>query len=217
MEEFLALRERVGFDELMDSLAELASIVTQGLDRTAELVGDLRDFAGPDGRRRADVDVCRGLRSTLRLMGHGLAEAGIRVENGLPDALPTVEGEPRALNQVFLNLLKNAAEALEGRRGTIWMTARALEGSVLVEIRDDGPGVSPEIQERLFEPFFSTREAGGGTGLGLSICRRIVREHGGEIEIGSGPEGGTRVSVRLPTRRPAEGAAMREGDGATPA
>jgi signal transduction histidine kinase len=217
MEAFLALRERVGFDELVDSLAELASIVTQGLDRTAELVGDLRDFAGPDGRRRAHVDVCRGLRSTLRLMGHGLAEAGIRVENGLPDALPTVEGEPRALNQVFLNLLKNAAEALEGRRGTIRVTARALEGSVLVEIRDDGSGVSPEIRERLFEPFFTTREDGGGTGLGLSICRRIVREHGGEIEIGPGAEGGTRVSVRLPTRRPAERAALQEGDGATPA
>jgi signal transduction histidine kinase len=216
VEAFLALRERVGFDELMGSLAELSSIVTQGLDRTAALVGDLRDFAGPDGRRRADVDVCRGLRSTLRLMRHGLAEAGIRVETGLPDALPPVEGEPRALNQVFLNLLKNAAEALEGRRGTIRVTARAEEGSVLVEIRDDGPGVSPEIRERLFEPFVTTREAGGGTGLGLSICRRIVREHGGEIEIGSDVEGGTRVSVRLPTRRQAESAAMREGGGATP-
>jgi signal transduction histidine kinase len=120
------------------------------------------------------------------------------------------------LNQVFLSLLKNAAEALEGRRGTIRVTARAEEGSVLVEIRDDGPGVSPEIRERLFEPFVTTREAGGGTGLGLSICRRIVREHGGEIEIGSDVEGGTRVSVRLPTRRQAESAAMREGGGATP-
>jgi len=215
LEAFVELRDELGFDELVGSLAELASIVTQGLDRTAALVGDLRNFAGPDGRRRADVDVCRSLRSTLRLMGHGLAVANIQVEVELPDVLPAVEGEPRALNQVFLNLLKNAAEALEGRRGTIQVTARAEEGSVLVEILDDGPGISPEIRERLFEPFFTTREAGGGTGLGLSICRRIVREHGGDVEIGSGAAGGTRVSVRLPMRRRDESAAMREGGGAT--
>jgi signal transduction histidine kinase len=217
VEAFLALRAEVGFDELVGSLAELASIVTQGLDRTAALVGDLRDFAGPDGRRRAAIDVCRGLRSTLRLMGHGLAEAGIQVEIALPDALPAVEGEPRALNQVFLNLLRNAAEAIAGRRGTIHVTARAEEGSVLVEIRDDGPGLPPEVRERLFEPFVTSREAGGGTGLGLSICRRIVCEHGGEIAIGPGAEGGTVASVRLPTRRRAESAATREGADATQA
>jgi two-component system NtrC family sensor kinase len=133
-------------------------------------------------------------------MAYAMREAGARLETQLAEAVPRVAGEARALNQVFLNLLKNATEALEGTGGVI-RVCLGREGSwVVIEVRDDGPGIPPETRERLFEPFFSTKGAGGGTGLGLSICRRIVSEHGGSIRVDSSNGAGTSFTVRLPVR-----------------
>jgi len=192
-----ALRAKLGFDESAATLAELTDIVTEGLERTAGLVGDLRDFAAPGVRDRGPVDVARGLRTTLRLIGHSLVSAGIQLHPDVPEGLPQIQGDIRALNQVFLNLLKNAAESFEHGAGAVWVTARAEEGAVLVEIRDNGPGVAAEVRDRLFEPFVTTK-AGRGSGLGLSISRRIVEEHGGRLELESQRGVGTRVVVRLP-------------------
>ncbi len=199
--ELRMLRERLRFDERADALVELAGIVSEGLERTSRLVGDLRDFAAPDDRRRADLDLAKGLRSTLRLVGQSLAKAGIEIRVDLPSDLPRVEGEARALNQVFLNLLKNAAESLTGRSGCIDLAARPDGDAVVIELRDDGPGIAPEVRERVFEPFFTTKRSERGSGLGLSISRRIVNQHGGSIELESALGRGTLVRVRLPVRR----------------
>jgi two-component system NtrC family sensor kinase len=211
LREIEALRREQGFDENVDSLAELGEIISEGLERTSRLVGDLRDFAAPGDRRTSSVEITRGLRSTLQLVRHVFTHAGVELLDTIPDNLPPVEGDARALNQVFLNLLKNAAEAFEGRRGRVEVHARLEEEQVVVEVRDDGPGVPVELQERLFEPFFTTKPAGKGTGLGLSISQRIVTEHGGRIEFDSEPGRGTRVRVRLPAR------GTREAAGATQA
>jgi signal transduction histidine kinase len=192
-----ALRARLGFDESAATLAELTDIVTEGLERTAALVGDLRDFAAPGARDQGPVDVVRGLRTTLRLIGHTLVSAGVHVHPDIPEGLPQIRGDMRALNQVFLNLLKNAAESFEDGAGAVWVTARLEEGCVLVEIRDNGPGVAPEVRERLFEPFVTTK-VGRGSGLGLSISRQIVEECGGRLELDSEPGAGTRVVLRFP-------------------
>jgi len=191
-------KSRLGFEQLGDDLAEMVGIVTEGLDRTARLVVGLRDFAAPSGAERREVDVASGLRSTLQLLGHGLREAGARVETDIPDGLPPVLGDSGALNQVFLNVLKNAAEAFEGEGGGIHVTAACEDGAVVVRVRDDGPGMDSDVKARLFEPFFTTKTAGRGTGLGLSMCQRIVEEHGGRIAIESEPGQGTCVTVRLP-------------------
>ncbi len=191
------LRDRLGFDESAATLEELSGIVTEGLERTAELVGDLRDFAAPGGHERGEMDLARGLRTTLRLVGHTLVSRSIEVHTDLPEGLPRTIGDARALNQVFLNLLKNAAESFEGRGGSIWVAARAEGNGVAVSIRDDGPGMSPEVRQRLFEPFFTTK-GDTGTGLGLSICKRIVEEHGGRLEIESASGEGTTASLHLP-------------------
>jgi signal transduction histidine kinase len=194
-----AVREQLHFDQSAEALAELTGIITEGLERTAALVGDLRDFAGRGERERGAVDVARGLRTTLRLIGHTLSVAGVEVHTEIPEGLPEIRGDARAINQVFLNLLKNAAESFDGRRGSVWVCARAEEDGLLVEIRDDGPGIAPEVREHLFEPFFTTKE-GQGSGLGLSICQRIVEEHGGRLDLESEPGVGTRVTLHFPTQ-----------------
>ena len=192
------LKERLEFDDVTDSLGELVEIVTQGLDRTQRLVGDLRDFASPGDDRRTDVDLARGLQTTAQLVKHTLREAGVELQMEVPEGLPFVEGDARALNQVFLNLLKNAAEALHGRGGAVCVSASSEGGSVLVQVRDDGPGIAADLLPKLFEPFYSTKQAGRGTGLGLSISRRVVADHGGTIEVSSEPGEGTTFVVTLP-------------------
>ncbi len=192
------LRAEVGFDELVDSLRELATIMTEGLDRTGRLVGDLRDFASPGAAVREPLDLRQGISSTLQLLRYAMQEAGVEAQFAPPASLRRVMGDARALNQVFLNLLKNACEALEETGGRVWVDLESREDSVIVTIRDDGPGIAPEAKARLFEPFFTTKEAGRGTGLGLSISRRIVTEHGGRIEVVSAPDDGTCFTIHLP-------------------
>ena len=103
-----------------------------------------------------------------------------------------------ALNQVFLNLLKNAAEALDGTGGSIWVDASAVDGGIEIVFRDDGPGIEPAVRERLFEPFYTTKSAGRGTGLGLSISRQIAEAHGGRLEVESAEGEGSTFTLRLP-------------------
>jgi signal transduction histidine kinase len=191
-------RRELDMDETADALGELVGIVVEGLERTRRLVGDLRDFAAPSQGGRAGVDLRAGLESTLQLMAYAMRQAGARLETELAAGVARVAGDARALNQVFLNLLKNATEALDGTGGVVCVRL-GQEGSwVVIEVRDDGPGVPSESRERLFEPFFSTKGAGRGTGLGLSICRRIVSEHGGSIRVDSSHGVGTSFTVRLP-------------------
>jgi signal transduction histidine kinase len=194
------LESEVGFEDLAGSLAELVEIVTEGLERTHRLVADLRDFASPGAGRQGDVDIRRGLESTLQLTRHALREASVEVTVEIAEDLPRLTGDARALNQVFLNLLKNAAEALEDRGGRVKLSAVREGAWVVVRVQDDGPGVAPELHAKLFEPFYSTKEAGRGTGLGLSISHRIVHDHGGSIDVDSAPGRGTTFTVRLPVR-----------------
>jgi signal transduction histidine kinase len=194
------LRRELDFDELSDALSELVGIVTEGLERTHRLVGDLRDFAAPGESASVSIDVGKGLRSTIQLLNYAMREARVEMTTDVASDLPPLSGDTRAINQVFLNLLKNAAEALDATGGAVHVGARRDGDAILVTIRDDGPGIAPAEQARLFEPFFSTKGAGRGTGLGLSISRRIVMEHGGSIEVDSAPGHGTTFAVRLPIR-----------------
>jgi signal transduction histidine kinase len=192
------LENEVGFEELVGSLDELVGIVTEGLERTHRLVADLRDFASPGAKSRGQVDLRRGLESTLQLVRHALRESRVELRVEIAEDLPALTGDARALNQVFLNLLKNAAEVLEDRGGIVTLSAVRDGAGVVVRVADDGPGIAPELHSKLFAPFYSTKEAGKGTGLGLSISRRIVIDHGGSIEVDSAPGRGTTFTVRLP-------------------
>lgn len=197
------LQEQVGFDDITDSLGELGRIAIEGLERTARLVGDFRDFARPRNRGGDLIDFRRVVDSTLLLVSHGLKQAGITVELDFDDDVGHIPGDPRALSQVFLNLIKNGIDAFDGRQGTIRVEVRNEQDTVRLDVCDDGPGIDPSIRGSLFEPFSSTKDSSRNSGLGLSICRRIVVQHGGTIEALTPDQGGSCFRIVLPrTPRP---------------
>jgi signal transduction histidine kinase len=136
------------------------------------------------------------LEAAIRAAAPAFSEAGAKLEAPI-EAWPTAEirGEPGSLEQLFLNLLLNAAQVLHPG-GTASVNLRLEAGHAVVKIVDDGPGIPAAVMDRLFEPFFSTQP--DGTGLGMSIAQRIAAAHGGSIEVDSPPGGGTVVEVRLP-------------------
>jgi signal transduction histidine kinase len=146
------------------------------------------------------VDVTEGLESTLVMLGQRLPDRITVVRDYGPD-VSQIEAYPAELNQVWTNLVDNAVDAMDVP-GTLRLTTRAEEGFVAVEVCDTGRGMSPQVADRAFEAFFTTKGVGQGVGLGLDIAQRIVVErHGGTISIDSRP-GETVLRVRLPVRRP---------------
>ncbi len=198
------LPDRGEVEELSDTLLELSGIITEGLSRTSLLVRDLRDFAAPgrSGGMSTGVDVSKGLRSTVQLLKPSVESKGARIEVDIEADLPTIVGDSGSLNQVLLNLIQNAADAFGDRGGTIRLSVRRDQDSIVVEVADDGPGIAPEHRNRLFEPFFTTKPIGEGTGLGLSISRQIVLAHGGSLDFSSELGVGTRFTVTLPVKGP---------------
>lgn len=169
------------------------------MERVAAALRDLMDLARPRGRVRADCRLDEVVASTLRLLAHDprLRRLGVRAD--VAPGVPPVDGDPDQLQQVLLNLLLNARDALDEAGGSIVVQVRhdAAAGEVELCVHDDGPGVPEALRERIFEPFFSTKPVGRGTGLGLAVTRDLVRAHGGRLELESRP-GDTRFRVRLP-------------------
>jgi signal transduction histidine kinase len=190
-------------DEQLPPDSPLREPQGQALNELGRLDATVRDalkVARSGQVRMANID----LRDVLRAAAHAVRPSfdgrKARLEMTLPEMPLTLMADPAALEQLFLNLLRNAAEALsEGGPASLRVTTS--DGSVEVCVEDSGPGMSPEVLSRAFEPLFSTRSE--GTGLGLPIAQRIATAHGGSIEIESRPDRGTRVTVRLP--RPASG------------
>ncbi|HVT58333.1 MAG TPA: ATP-binding protein [Thermoanaerobaculia bacterium] len=166
--------------------------------RISELVTAVKAYSHMDeGQGRTEIDVHRELDSALTMLAHKARAKGVAVERLYTPQLPRIEAFAGELNQVWTNLLDNAFDAVEQEGRVAIRTAREND-RLLVEIRDDGPGVPPEIQARIWEPFFTTKAVGEGTGLGLDIALRIVvRRHGGTLTMSSVP-GDTRFVVRLP-------------------
>ena len=156
--------------------------------------------------QRAPVDVNRLLEETLDLEGYGLRTAQVTVVRRLTQNLPPAQGDADQLQQVFANLVLNAADAIrEARRpgSVVITTCRDAEaGRLVVTIADDGPGIASRDLPRIFEPFFTTRGDGHGTGLGLPICRQIVESHQGRISAQSDPGQGATFTVELPEAAP---------------
>jgi signal transduction histidine kinase len=173
--------------------------IMSGVERCRRIVGDLLDFARGRPGRHEPTDVAELLLATLALRERELRDCGIQVVIDLPDVLPHVTADGHQLQQVFLNVVLNAEQALRHAGRTLRLAARAEDdaGWVTVEIVNDGPAIPDEVLPRMFEPFFTTKPKDEGTGLGLAISQRIVREHGGEI-VAENTADGACFRIRLP-------------------
>ena len=181
------------------TLEKLISSCSNGSQRIKEIVLGLRTFSRLDEAERKSVDLHEGIDSTLTLLEHHMKDR-IVVEKQYGD-LPMVECYAGQLNQVFMNMLTNAVDAIEGE-GTITIGTRVENDGVAITFSDTGAGISEEAQSQIFDPFFTTKDIGKGTGLGLSIRYGIVEKHGGKIGVESEAGKGTTFTIVLPTQMP---------------
>jgi PAS domain S-box-containing protein len=172
--------------------------ITHGTQRISEIVTALKDYSYMDRAPVQDIDVHAGLDNTL-VMLQGKLKQGVEVERAYGQDLPLIEARGSELNQVWTNLIDNAADAMDASGRLVIRTSSDGE-SIVVEIEDDGPGIAADHVDKVFEPFFTTKLPGQGTGLGLNIVFNIVRGSGGQIDVRSEP-GSTVFTVRIPIRR----------------
>ena len=187
--------KKVSTDE---KLLEPIAVVQHELSRLSHLVEDFLRFARPADLHLKRFDLLELLRQVIELLAPEARRLGIELRAELPTGSCSVEGDRAKLQQVFMNIVRNAIEALEERGGNIVVATLAPEEDMaVVQVRDDGPGIPEEILLRIFEPFFSTKPM--GTGLGMAICHSLVQQHGGNIAVRS--DEGTIVEIRLPGYR----------------
>lgn len=192
-----ALREELDIAYLKEDIPALVDQTREGAERVRKIVRDLKDFSHVDARREWSwSDLHSGLDSTLNIV-HNEIKYKADVERDYGE-LPEVHCVPSELNQVFMNLLVNAAQSITDERGRIVVRTRLEGETVKVEVEDDGTGIAPEVLPRIFDPFFTTKPVGKGTGLGLSLSYGIVRKHGGRLEVRSELGRGTTFTISLP-------------------
>jgi signal transduction histidine kinase len=188
------------WSEARNFLPEAIEGIQQGASRISDIVGNLKDFGRDDRfRPEARADVNAVVQLSASILNHHISRATRRFQLELSEGLPEVWGSSRQLEQVVINLIQNALQALPSPdRGLLVTTGiDTTSGHVLIQVIDEGNGIPPELAARIMEPFFTTRLEHGGTGLGLAISSSIVREYGGSIEFASDPGKGTIFTVRL--------------------
>ena len=181
-----------------ESIAEFDMLLADteyGLTQIAELVMSLKDFSRVDRSQSQLFDINEGIETALKICNSQLKD-GVNVTRMFAE-LPQINCAPSQLNQVFLNLITNAAQAMDGK-GQICIRTSLHENDVEVAISDTGSGMDEETRAHIFEPFFTTKPVGKGTGLGLSIVFRIIEDHGGSIRVESELGKGTEFFIRLP-------------------
>lgn len=195
-------RQEKKIDFILTDIQDLFAESQEGLQRVTTIIQSLRDFSRIDQcTEMCDYDLNEGIRSTL-VVARNEIKYDVEVVTEL-GTLPKIHCHPGQLNQVFLNILVNAAQAIRSQNrqdpGHIWIRTRQESEFVVCEIEDDGPGIPPEIQSKIFDPFFTTKPAGKGTGLGLSVSYDIVvSKHQGQILVDSEVGKGTKFTIKLP-------------------
>lgn len=189
------LLEQFDFDYVCNDLPKLVQESEQGLDRVVEIIRDLKDFSHIEDADFVDTDLHLGIQSTINLVNNELKYKADVIKDFAE--LPPVRCIPSQLNQVLLNLLVNAAQAIE-QHGTIRISTGFDDNWVWFSVSDDGRGMEPSQLARIFEPFYTTKPKGQGTGLGLPLSRSIVEKHQGLLDVSSTPGVGSCFTVKLP-------------------
>jgi len=190
----------VELDDLKEDLSQLLDESADGLARVKKIVQDLKDFSRVDQSDWQLADLNAGLESTLDVVLHEVKDKADIVRRLQP--LPLVMCLAGQLNQVFMNLIVNASQAINGR-GTVTLASGTVDDWAWVQVDDTGSGMSEEVLRRIFEPFYTTKQV--GTGLGLSLSFSIVQRHGGVIQVRSRPGAGSQFRVWVPVAGPAPG------------
>lgn len=194
-EDVASLKQRLKIEPIIDDISSLIGESLDGAERVRKIVADLKSFSRVDQAESQLADLNECLETTLNIVWNELKyKATVIREFG---TIPLIRCYPQQLNQVFVNLLINAAQAIE-HQGEIRLRTGATEGAVVIAISDSGCGIPPEIRNRIFEPFFTTKAVGQGTGLGLSISYDIVKKHGGTMTVESDEAKGTTFTITLP-------------------
>ncbi len=195
LEELRKKRKKLKIDYIMDDSPSLIRESLDGADRVKKIVRDLKGFSRVDEAEFKHADINECLESTMNIAWNELKyKATVHRDYG---DLPLTMCYPQQLNQVFMNILINAAQAIE-KQGEVSIKTWNDAGSLFVKIADTGRGIPPEVINRIYEPFFTTKEVGKGTGIGLSISHDIIRKHDGEITVESEEGKGTTFIVRIP-------------------
>ena len=190
------LEEEIDLDFVLKDIVELIEESQEGAERIKKIVLDLKDFAHPGDDKPKLADINQNMDSTINVVWNELKyKADVIKDYG---KLPQVKCYPQLLNQVFLNLLVNAAHSIE-KRGEIQIKTRADNGYVEIIIIDTGSGIPKENLPKIFDPFFTTKKIGQGTGLGLNVVYNIIEKHRGEIDVKSDVGKGTTFTIRIPT------------------
>jgi hypothetical protein len=201
--EIEALKDELEMNYLLEEINDIIESIDEGAQRTAEIVQGLRNFSHVDDIGIKENDINQGINSTLKLLKSELSE--VKVVKKFAE-LPRVECFGGKVNQVFLNIINNAVQAIKksekANEGQIEITTSLENEQVIVTISDNGPGIPEDILEKIFDPFFTTKNVGEGTGLGLSVAYGIIDQHKGNIKVESKIGVGTKFIVILPLVQP---------------
>ena len=193
-----ALKKKLNFEFIRQDIGATLSESQEGIVRVKNIVDDLKNFSRNDSNTQwLPFDLHKAIQSTLNIVNFEVKyRADVVLEFG---EIPEVECVPSQLNQVFLNLIMNAAQAQSPEtRGKIVISTGTVEGKVWVEVSDNGVGIAKENLNKIFEPFFTTKEQGAGTGLGLSLSYGIIQKHRGSLTVSSEPGVGTTFRIEIP-------------------
>lgn len=194
LKEIQEVKDDIDIVFIKDDYSKVIEESLEGIDRVAKIVSDLKDFAHVDKAELEYADINKGIESTLNIVWNELKyKAEVTKDLG---KLPLVKCHPQRLNQVFTNILVNAAQAID-KKGDIKISTMSDNGHVEIKISDTGSGIPPEVIPKIFDPFFTTKEVGKGTGLGLNMAYNIIEKHKGTICVASEVGKGTTFKISL--------------------